>query len=86
MGLDTIEMVMQIEEEFSIEVPDVVASELITVGDFAQYLEESTKGMPTDTNYNQACNRIIEILVDDYRVNPKGITAKSRFVKDLGLD
>jgi len=86
MGLDTIELVMQIEEEFSIEIPDDVASEILTIGELAQYLEKRTVGAPSEIKYDQACERIFEILIHDFKVNPKIVTANSRFVKDLGLD
>ena len=41
-SLDTVEIVMQLEEEFDIEIPDDVASTLLTVGDVYNYLEKNT--------------------------------------------
>jgi acyl carrier protein len=38
--LDTVELVMAFEEEFSIEVPDEEAEKLQTVGDVVRYVEE----------------------------------------------
>jgi len=42
-SLDTVELVMALEEEFSIEVPDEQAEKLQTVGDVIKYVEESQK-------------------------------------------
>ena len=42
-SLDTVELVMAFEEEFSIEVPDEEAEKLQTVGDVVKYIE-SRKG------------------------------------------
>ena len=39
-SLDTVELVMAFEEEFSIEVPDEDAEKLQTVGDVVKYIEE----------------------------------------------
>ena len=39
-SLDTVELVMAFEEEFSIEVPDEEAEKLQTVGDVVKYVEE----------------------------------------------
>lgn len=39
-SLDTVELVMAFEEEFSIEVPDEEAEKLQTVGDVVAYVEE----------------------------------------------
>ncbi len=41
-SLDTVELVMAFEEEFSIEVPDEEAEKLQSVGDVVKYVEEST--------------------------------------------
>lgn len=38
-SLDTVELVMAFEEEFSIEVPDEEAEKLKTVGDVVKYVE-----------------------------------------------
>jgi acyl carrier protein len=38
-SLDTVELVMALEEEFGIEIPDEEAEKLITVGDALRYIE-----------------------------------------------
>ena len=42
-SLDTVELVMALEEEFEIEVPDEQAEKLQTVGDVIKYVEEAQK-------------------------------------------
>jgi len=39
-SLDTIELVMALEEEFSIEIPDEDAEKIVSVGDAITYLAE----------------------------------------------
>ena len=39
-SLDTVELVMALEEEFSIEIPDEDAEQIQTVGDAIRYIEE----------------------------------------------
>ncbi len=39
-SLDTVELVMAFEEEFSVEVPDEDAEKLQSVGDVIKYIEE----------------------------------------------
>ena len=41
-SLDIVEYVMQAEDEFGIEIPDVDMRDLLTVGDFVAYLEKKT--------------------------------------------
>ena len=40
-SLDTVELVMALEEEFGNEIPDEEAEKLQTVGDVIKYIEES---------------------------------------------
>jgi len=39
-SLDTVELVMALEEEFSIEIPDEDAEKITTVGDAIKFIEE----------------------------------------------
>lgn len=39
-SLDTVELVMALEEEFGIEIPDEDAEKMTTVGDAMKYIEE----------------------------------------------
>ncbi len=38
-SLDTVELIMQLEEEFSIEIPDAEAQKMSTVGDVIRYIK-----------------------------------------------
>ena len=40
-SLDTVELVMALEEEFGNEIPDEDAEKLISVGDVIRFIEES---------------------------------------------
>ena len=39
-SLDTVELVMALEEEFDIEIPDEAAESIATVGDAVKFIEE----------------------------------------------
>ena len=39
-SLDTVELVMALEEEFGIEIPDEDAEKMVTVGDAIRYIEQ----------------------------------------------
>jgi len=39
-SLDTVELVMALEEEFSIEIPDEDAEKIVSVGDAMKYVKE----------------------------------------------
>ena len=42
-SLDTVELVMALEEEFGIEIPDEDAEKIATVGEAIKYIEEKAK-------------------------------------------
>ncbi|UCD15966.1 MAG: acyl carrier protein [Candidatus Omnitrophota bacterium] len=42
-SLDTVEVVMALEEEFNIEIPDEDAEKITTVGEATKYIEEKIK-------------------------------------------
>ena len=39
-SLDLVELIMSLEEEFNVEIPDADAEKIVTVGDAMQYLRE----------------------------------------------
>ncbi len=43
-SLDVVELVMGLEEEFDIEIPDEDAEKIATVGDAVKYIESKTAG------------------------------------------
>jgi len=43
-SLDTVELVMALEEKFGLEIPDEEAEKLITVGKAVEYIEKNKKG------------------------------------------
>lgn len=42
-SLDTVELVMALEEEFDMEIPDEAAEKIKTVGDAIEYIEKQTQ-------------------------------------------
>ena len=43
-SLDTVELVMALEEEFGVEIPDEDAEKIITVEDAIKYIEKKSPG------------------------------------------
>ena len=41
-SLDIVELIMALEEEFDIEIPDADAEKVVTVGDVVDYIKENT--------------------------------------------
>lgn len=43
-SLDTVEMIMELEDEFDLEIPDEVAEKLTTVGEAIKYIQKHAGG------------------------------------------
>ena len=43
-SLDTVELVMELEEEFDISIPDDAAEHIQTIGDVARYIQDQRRG------------------------------------------
>ena len=42
-SLDLVELIMALEEEFDIEIPDTDAEKVVTVGDVVEYIKENVQ-------------------------------------------
>ena len=42
-SLDTVELIMELEKEFDVQIPDDQAEKIATVGDSIAYIENATK-------------------------------------------
>ncbi len=40
-SLDIVELIMSIEEEFELEIPDTATEKIVTVGDVVEYIKEN---------------------------------------------
>ncbi len=50
MGLDSVELVIAVEEEFNLSIPDDAATEMRTVGDMVDYLQNHADAGTLSTN------------------------------------
>ena len=88
--MDTVEIVMAIEKEFEIEIPDKVAAKLITVGMVSDYVCAALKarnslGGPS-LDENEILETVIKITSGVLGIEPNLINRNSNFVYDLGAD
>ncbi len=87
MGLDTVEFILGIEDEYSIRISDAEAEELAKVGDLAQFIVGKVKKEHGKIlEEGKVLDEIIRRLVNDHAVDRDTITPDSNFVRDLGLD
>ena len=85
MGLDSVELVMEIEDCFEIDIPDEAAEKLQTVGDVTNYVHArlAAEGRPRDREAVLAMVRVI--TCDQCGTTLDRLTEQTSFVTDLGL-
>ncbi len=90
MGLDSVEMMMAIEEEFDINIPDEEAVILDAVGKLYQHilnvLYSNQSGESGQVDESKVWERMKDIIVTQLGVRPEQVTEDANFVVDLGID
>lgn len=82
MGLDIVELVAAVEEEYGLEIPNEVAATLTTVGRLFDYLEQHA---PAGREPG-AWERLVAVVERESGVDRSKIHRGARFVQDLGMD
>jgi acyl carrier protein len=86
MGLDSVELVMNAEEHFGIEVPDDVAETLFTVGDLHGFIVAELNRIGRPQNPEIVFVQLRQLICDQFGVTPERVVAEAGIVKDLGID
>jgi acyl carrier protein len=87
MGLDIVELVLAVEERFGIEVLDIDAEKVETVGELQELIlkrmQRTTEAPPAAS---EVWSVLQEILVEEFGIPPGKVKPEARLVADLGLD
>ena len=86
MGLDTVEIVMDFEKEFGIEISYDAAGKIVTLGDVRELVLAEYKRLGRSADPDDILQRIRTVAANYTAINPKKIGPDTRFIDDLGLD
>ena len=86
MGLDSVELVMAVEEEFNLVIADEDAEKICTVGEFNRYLINECKNKQLIIDDDEIWRRLKKVIVYQLGVKPEQVTKHANFVYDLGMD
>ena len=86
MGLDTVELVMEVEHKFDIMIPNEAAEAICTVGDLHAFIIGELIRCGRTLDSDEAWRSIVTILTDRFGIPAKKIRHDARIVRDLGLD
>jgi acyl carrier protein len=91
MGLDTVELVMEIEDEFNICIPDEDAERIRTVGDVYHFIlaqkdrpVEHGCEPPSIGTPEEVWRKLTDVVVRVLRVRPEDVRPEARWYEDLG--
>lgn len=86
MGMESVELVMAVEETFSITIADQDASTARTAGDLRDLILRALRDQGIQTNADQVWLKVKSIVVDQLGVSPHQVTPDADFIRDLGVD
>ncbi len=86
MGLDSVELMMAIEDEFELRIPNADAAGLVVLGDMHAYLVGALRARGQTVDPDDVWRRMTAILVTQNGVDPARITPATNFVVDLGIN
>ena len=87
VGLDTVELVLAVEEHFSIDISDAAASKIETVGQLHEYAASELLRLGRhDRTYGQIYDELKDIICRQTGIDPRQVQPEARFVKDLRMD
>jgi hypothetical protein len=94
MGLDIVEMIMEVEEKFGIDIPDTDAAELRTIGSLYAYVRDHAPDLPRLTTPAAAnlaptadpvWQRVVDIVERATGQRGDRLPPNTRFIEDLGM-
>jgi acyl carrier protein len=86
MGLDTVELVIRVEKEFAIDIPNADAAGLATVGDLHGYVVQALRRQGRIDSSDSVYEQLRDIICYQLGVKPEDVIPSARFVDDLGAD
>lgn len=85
MGLDAVEIVMRVEEEFEISISDEDAATIRTPRQLIDYLI-ARRELAGKRSRDAVAESIWQILEGELGIRRTNFTEDSRFVEDMGMD
>jgi len=87
MGLDTVELVMRVEDHFAIEIPNAHAAKLVSVAKLHDYVvAELQRQGRFDGDIDKVYAQLRDIICRQLGVRPQDVVPDARFVDDFGAD
>lgn len=88
MGLDSVDLIVQIEKAFDIQIPDSEAEKISTVGHLYACVERHYVALTKDSGPDRLDIQTVinHILTERFGIEPQEIAPNKSLTNDLGID
>jgi acyl carrier protein len=86
MGLDMVELIMAVEEEFGIAIENREAEKLVTVGLLYQLVLDKLRSRGSVATEQELYSQLRELISKQLGVKPEQVVPSAHFIDDLGVD
>jgi acyl carrier protein len=86
MGLDSVEIVMEAERLFNVELPDALVERVYTFGEFVDCVEKACRAKGYTLGGNEIETSLRRAVSEQLGVREEDILPESRLVQDLGMN
>jgi acyl carrier protein len=86
MGLDSVELILDVERAFGIETSDPELRKIETVGEFYELIVSKLEVNNREVDRQQVWEGLKSCIIKISGVPPDKIIPEARIVKDLGID
>ena len=83
MSLDSVELIIEVEKAFDIEISNLQAEKIITVQGFYEYI---LSNLSNDISKQEVYSTFVQILHEKLGVSLEEIKPDSRIIEDFGID
>lgn len=83
MGLDSVELILALEEAFGLKIPNEHAAQLVTVGAIHTYIRDNAPGA---TSHPDLWNAVLDVMERELGVERARLVPDAHLVRDLGVD
>jgi acyl carrier protein len=86
MGLESVEMVMEAERLFNVELPVEKVEKIYTFGAFVDCVHEANQSLGRKIEREDVYSTLRKVVSESLGVRERDITEDSRFIEDLGMN
>jgi acyl carrier protein len=86
MGLDAVELVIAVEEEFGLQIPDSAAEKMQRVEDLFRFVVNTLRQRGDTLDDAIIWTRLTDVIVEQLGVKPEAVVPNAHFIEDFRIE